>query len=81
MSKTGEMSSVYVETLDLCGLDLPLSKERDLADKIAHIKCLHNDIGDQDIPWLQFWSAGAQRHANTQHISTLLLWLGLYSII
>eukprot|EP00435_Cladocopium_sp_Y103_P011415 s1202_g3.t1 len=23
-------------------------KERDLADKIAHIKCLHNDIGDQE---------------------------------
>ena len=48
MSKTGEMTNDYVETLDLRGLGLPLSKERDLADKIAHIKCLHNDIGDQD---------------------------------
>lgn len=58
--------------LDLCGLGgLPLSKERDLADKIAHIKCLHNDIGDQDPGCSEV--QGPQWHANTQHISTLLL--------
>lgn len=42
-------------------------QERDLADKIAHIKCLHNDITDQDRCWVRLGRpvASVQSHNTT----------------